>query len=96
MAATITDVEVGSTAWVDLYTVTGITVGDAMNIANKGVTWCRLYEGNAAPALDVTDGDLISNYDKNYATANVGVGSLKVWALSTIVGRSLKLAVKAI
>jgi hypothetical protein len=96
MAATITDVEVGSAAWVDLYTVTGITVGDAMHIANKGVIWCRLYEGNAAPALDVTDGDLISNYDKNYATATVSVGSLKVWALSTIVGRSLKLAVKAI
>ncbi|AUR84691.1 hypothetical protein NVP1063O_024 [Vibrio phage 1.063.O._10N.261.45.C7] len=96
MSATIPDVYVDDTAWVDIYTITGITVGDPLNIVNKSVTWCRLYEGNIAPALGVTDGDLISNYDKGYATAEVKAGSLKIWALSTQAGRSLKLAVKAI
>ena len=96
MAATIPDVLVDSTAWVDIYTVTGITVGDALNIVNKSVTWCKLYEGNTAPALSVTDGDLISNYSSNYATANIASGSLKIWALSSQEGRTLKLQVKAV
>tara|TARA_R110000850_G_scaffold3345_4_gene16052 strand:+ start:401 stop:691 length:291 start_codon:yes stop_codon:yes gene_type:complete len=96
MATTIPDVEVDSNAWVDIYSVTGIAVGTALNIANKGVTWCRLYEGASAPALNVTDGDLISNYSSDYATAEVKTGSLSVWAISTLEGHSLKLQVKAI
>lgn len=96
MSATIPNVYVDDTAWVDIYTITGITVGTALDIVNKSVTWCKLYESNTAPPLNTTDGDLISNYDKNYAAAEVKVGSLKIWALSTQEGRSLKLAVKAL
>lgn len=96
MATTIPDVFVDSTTWVDIYTVTGIPVGTALNIINKSVTWCKLYEGNTPPALSVKDGDLLSNYSNNYATANILAGSLKIWALSSQEGRSLKLQVKAV
>ncbi len=96
MATTIPDILVDSETWVDLYTVTGIPVGEALNIVNKSVTWCKLYEGNTIPDLSITDGDLISNYSNNYATANILAGSLKIWALSSQEGRTLKLQVKSV
>lgn len=96
MAETLPDVLVDSTAWVDLNTATGIAVGTPMNIVNKSVTWCKLYESSTTPSLSVDGGDLISSYDKNYASANTKSGSLTIWALSTIEGRTLKLAIKEI
>lgn len=96
MAETIPNILVDSTAWVDVYSEANIPVGDPMELVNKGTTWCQLYEGDVAPSLDSDDGDLLSNYSNNYATATVLEGSLKIWALSTVEGRSLNLAVKAL
>jgi hypothetical protein len=94
MATTIADVSVDDTAWVDLNTASGIAIGDAMFITNKSPTWCRLYEGAVAPALNITDGQLISDMTKFYATAAIPAGSLAIWALSTQVDRGLRLSVQ--
>ena len=94
MSQTKDDIPVGSTAWVDINTAADIPVGDYMRISLKSVNGCRLYEGDTAPALDYTGGEVLTDrrYPSNRAT--IKIGSLKIWALSTQEDRSVDLSVQ--
>lgn len=96
MAQTIEDIPVDNTAWVDLNTESGISVGTKMLITNKSDTWGLLYEGAVAPSIDSVDGVLITNLNKSYATAIILAGSLKIWAIAKKEGVGLKLSVQEV
>ena len=55
MADTLPDVEVGDT-WIDVYSLTGILVGDTIYLVNKGNAPVRLYEQVAQPSDDDKNG----------------------------------------
>lgn len=94
MAATIADVPVTFSDWVDINTVSGITVGVAMTIQNKSTVWVHLIEQVTKPTLDATDGLLLTNVDNAYAITNIPTGAIRVWARTSESTRTAKLSVQ--
>ena len=96
MAATLPDIHVDDTAWVDVNTASGITVGNKMRITLKSGVWCRLHESTSAPALDSKDGEVLTDKRNPYNIATIPTGSLKIWAKSSEVGRSSDIMVQEV
>ncbi len=81
MAQTIPDITITPAAWVDINTTSGIAVGSAFTITNKGGEAVYLYEGGTAPAVDSEDGEVLQPEGVR-STGTVEVGSLKIWGRS--------------
>jgi len=96
MSQTLPDIYVDDTAWVDVNTVSGVAVGDKFRITLKTGVWCRLYEGNTPPSLDSKLGEILTDKRNPNNFATIPVGSLKIWALSSQVGRSVRLLVQEV
>lgn len=79
MAATLPDIPIGQT-WVDINTVSGIAVGTAIAILNKGNGEVRLIESDTIPAVDETDGLLLTTLENAYAMGSADAGSIRLWA----------------
>lgn len=94
MSQTIPDIYVDDLAWVDVNTASGVAVGSKMLITLKSTTWCRLYEGATPPSLESKEGQTLTDKRWPYNVATIPAGSLKIWALSTIEGRSSDIAVQ--
>lgn len=91
MAQTIPDISVSHDSWVDVNTISGVTVGTAAQITNKGVENVWLYEGTDAPSIDSKDGELL-RVDGVRSVATIAEGSLKIWARSA--GRDSTLTIQ--
>lgn len=78
MAQTLPDISIGQT-WVDVNTESGIAVGTAMLLTNKGNGEILVLEQTAAPSASDTIGVPVTNTDAPYATANALANSLKIW-----------------
>lgn len=79
MAQTIPNVEVRYTEWTNLNTELGIAVGTAFTLQNVGAENCYLYEGSE-PAVDVTDGSVLTRLGVEGSIHNIPAGSLTIWA----------------
>lgn len=77
---TIDDIKIPSESWVDLNTLSGISVGTPFDIQNKTTVWVQLYEGDDQPTSDEVDGRIMTNLGHSYGVATVLSGSLKIWA----------------
>ncbi len=81
---TLADVVLTAATWTNLYTATGITLGDALHIWNKGSDNVILAESVASPSgtvgVPMFVGPL-SNY------LYVDTGSANIWAYSTLGSR---------
>lgn len=51
MADSTANIQLTSGVWQDLYALSGITVGVAIEVINVGNSECRLYAGVTPPAL---------------------------------------------
>jgi hypothetical protein len=78
MPQTLPDIVIGQT-WVDVNTESGIAVGSAMLITNKGSGDILVLEQTATPLDSDTIGVPVTNTDSPYATANALADSLKIW-----------------
>ena len=72
---TISDVDLQK-AWLDIYSATGITVGTAVDIQNKGSDMVFVQVKGSAPAADNRDGYIILPYEK----LQIGAGEVGLWA----------------
>jgi hypothetical protein len=82
MSATITDIEIGGT-WVDLNTVSGITVGSEFTIQNKRSSWVLLHESSTEPLAAEMSGVYLTDLSKSSGRCTVKSGSLKIWGKTT-------------
>lgn len=79
-AVAIIDVDVGSTAWVDITTESSIDAGTALELMNKGVSEVYVQLSAEAPSGD-KEGFIMTNIDKPSPTTLIPAGgALKVWA----------------
>lgn len=76
MANTITDVMLGNTVYQDVYAETGIAVGTAIFIQNKGSVATKVQIKSSQPAASSSDGVLIQPYE----FFQVDAGESGVWA----------------
>jgi hypothetical protein len=73
---TISDVDLQK-AWLDVYATSGITVGTAVDIQNKGSDMVFVQVKGSTPAADNRDGYVILPYEK----LQIGAGGAGLWAL---------------
>lgn len=78
--ATIADIPVTSEAWVDLSTISGITVGTKYEIQNKSGAWCMLVEADEEPDSDYTSGKYIASFPSSQSSATIPTDSTYIWA----------------
>lgn len=83
MADSIADVLVTESAWVDVYTTTGIPIGNALFMVNKGAHTVLVWIGASAPPVSSTDGYPLYPVDHgiNYGTVDAGESGVWVKAL---------------
>lgn len=63
MADTIPDIKVSGAEWIDLYAVTGITVGNDLSIMNKSSRDVLIQETASQPLASSDDGRILSRYN---------------------------------
>lgn len=80
MAATRSDVTVAKGVWVDLYTASGIAVGTAVTVINKGTYTCAIAISSAAPTNNSLGVPLYSGPIGN--AAQVQSSEVGLWAYS--------------
>lgn len=95
MAQTLSDITIGND-WVSLNAIRSITVGNAFKIQNKSTTWAVLQESATQPLPDDTNGELLTDLFHTEPSKIVAVGSLEIWAKSTINGRNATISVQTI
>lgn len=95
MAASIPDISVPSDQFVDINTLSGISIGVAMSIQNKGNYNIVLQESVLQPAADSENGVIITNVYEPYARGDVRAGSIKIWARTLGTDVSCKINVQA-
>lgn len=78
MADTIADVTLNGDVYQDLYTATGISVGDALIIQSKTNDDIYIQVSASQPSADSTDGYLLKSIDP---PVRVGTGASGCWAL---------------
>ncbi len=78
MASMIPDILVNNDAWVDVYSATGITVGVALQIQNKGSGIALVYTGASAPPSLEGYGYAVQTFD----VANVDSGEAGCFILA--------------
>ena len=96
MAQTIPDILVTAAAWVDVNTASGVSVGTKMRITLKTGVWCRLYEGATPPAITSKQGEILTDKHNPNNFATIPTGSLKIWSLSSQIGRTVRLLVQEV
>lgn len=72
---TISDVDLQK-AWLDVYATSGIAVGTAVDIQNKGSDMVFVQVKGSAPAADNRDGYVVLPYEK----LQIGAGGAGLWA----------------
>lgn len=77
--AQIFEVTVTDSAWVDIYTITGIVVGTSMEIMNKGSQTSYITEATVIPGATDRVGKLMTAVGSNYAVAFISTGSDEIW-----------------
>lgn len=82
MANTIPDIIVPSTNFVSINTLSGIVVGNAMTFQNKGSVDLYIVENTTQPAATVTDGLILSHFNRAYSTGGSTTGSNEIWVKS--------------
>lgn len=82
MADTIPDISVSS-EWVDVYTVTGISVGSTITVCNKGGYRILIQESPTKPLTSSGDGKLLASYVTGANNAVVEGSVSKVWLKAT-------------
>lgn len=82
MANTIPDITV-SGEWVDVYTVTGITLNADITICNKGGYRILIQEASSKPATADNSGKLVSSYLSGTNNAVILNNTSKVWLKAT-------------
>lgn len=96
MADTLPDVAIVSTAWTSLNNATGLAIGTALEIQNKGTAWVRLVESLTQPDPTDTRGPLLTSFSYNYPDAFIPSGAGEVWAIVTEPGRTALLSVQEV
>lgn len=81
MADTSNNIPLPKSVWVDLYAVTGITVGTELLVQNQSTQACKIYAG-ATPPADLTVSGAPFKTLKGWAEANNDDGDLGAWAIS--------------
>lgn len=81
--------------WVDVNTITGISVGTAMSIQNGSSAWVLLAESNDKPT-DETPTKTLTDLTFSSANAIILKDSLKVWAKSSSSSLSGKISVQEV
>lgn len=79
MAATRVDVQIPSNTWVNLYALSGITVGTQVTVHNKGSNPCRVATSSLAPT--VVSGLELYSYPES-DPIEIAPGEAGLWALS--------------
>lgn len=96
MSQTIPDIVVPSNQFIDVNTLSGVTVGSAMTILNKGNYNIVLQESTLQPAASSEDGVIMSNIYSPHARADIRSGSIKIWARTLGTDVSCKINVQAV
>lgn len=89
MAATLPDVVITSTAYTNLYSATGIAVGTAVILQNKGNQPVFLQTTAASPSASSGDGFVISPLE----ILTVDAAEVGLWARSAAFGGHLSVQV---
>ena len=89
----VINVDITPDTWVNVNTLTGISVGTEFRIQNDGVIWVRIQESSTQPTEN-KEGKILTNLDKSSSSATITSGSETLWARSSIEGRSGSLAVQ--
>lgn len=87
MAVTRQDITIPAGIWTNCYTASGITVGTAVSVFNKGTANALLAISTAAPTT-TTIGIPIYNGDVTSAFRSVSASEVGLWAYS-VKGTSL-------
>ena len=80
MAETIPDIPLSSTEYISLNVESGIAVGTAARVLNKGHAWVRLIESATKPDSDSADGTWLSTFPSDKSERCITTGSLEIWA----------------
>jgi hypothetical protein len=96
MSQTIPDIPISYAEWVDVNTLSGIPVGTATAIFNKGDSALYLYEGDVAPAVDSKDGVILSTLYNPFGVANVLPGSERIWARCAVIYKNTRLGIQIV
>lgn len=88
--ASFTDLSIPSTDWVELYTQTGLSAGEALVLQNKGSSDILVYIADIKPASDSTDGFLMLDYtSKDSMAHSIPAGYNSVWLKTAPSGRTV-------
>lgn len=82
MAETVPNITVPFDQYLDLNTASGIAVGTAMQVFNRGTQHILIQESAAQPLTSSNDGVELTNTSQDYADCTVEVGSLTIWVKS--------------
>lgn len=73
------ELSIGSTSYISLNNLLGITVGSEITIYLKGTDSVRVQLSNTQPLSNSTDGYVINNVEKLNQFINIPAGSKEVW-----------------
>lgn len=93
MSQTIPDITLNSTSFTDINTQSGISVGTAMIIQNKGTSNIVIQESVLQPDPTSEDGLIMTNIFSPYSRADISAGSIRIWA-RVLGGASCKINVQ--
>lgn len=83
MAATIPDLNIPNDQFVDINTLSGIPIGTAFTVINKGSHNIVLQESVLQPDSESEDGVVLTSIYYPYARGDIRAGSLAIWARVT-------------
>ncbi len=78
MADFINDIDVPSNDWVDVYTLTGFSVGVGLIMQNKGPSDIFMWVGAVKPAADSSDGFVLKDHRQG-SSAVLDSGESGLW-----------------
>jgi hypothetical protein len=81
--ATIPDVIVPTSGYIDLYSAAGLATGTPIEIINKGTSYIHIQESTTRPDDNSIDGVLITPLNQPWAVTIIEVGSDTVWVRSS-------------
>lgn len=88
MSESLQDITINSTEFISLNAESGITIGDAFWIQNKGFYPFYLIESATQPTDNSNGGVLVSNKYHPTSTIQISTGSLNSWARVVNNGKS--------
>ena len=81
MPATIPDLLIPSDSFVSINDLSNIPIGSSMLAQIKSNSWVRLIESSTQPPATSTAGLLLTSLQEGYATFEVRIDSLEIWAI---------------